>query len=75
VSCPSTHDVDEAIVLADRVLVLAQGRISVDRPVELPMPRRRGDPGFLALRGQLLDALGVDETAVGSPAAGRPPRR
>ena len=55
-----THDVDEAILLADRVLVLDGGRIAVDRRVELPPPRRHADPGFDALRGDLLAALGVD---------------
>jgi sulfonate transport system ATP-binding protein len=69
-----THDVDEAIVLGDRVLLLAEGRIFVDRPVKLPAPRRRGDPGFIELRSQLLDALGDDETLAGSPATGRAPR-
>jgi sulfonate transport system ATP-binding protein len=34
----ATHDVDEAIELADRVLVLDRGRIAVDRQVELPRP-------------------------------------
>jgi sulfonate transport system ATP-binding protein len=55
-----THDVDEAIVLADRVLVLDAGRIALDRRVALPAPRRHGDPGFDALRGELLAALGVE---------------
>jgi sulfonate transport system ATP-binding protein len=57
-----THDVDEAITLADRVLVLADGRISLDRPVALPAPRQRTTPGFTALRRDLLTALGVEET-------------
>ena len=56
-----THDVDEAVLLADRVLVLAEGRITVTAEVPLPRPRRRGDPGFQALRASLLAALGVSE--------------
>lgn len=56
-----THDVDEAVLLADRVLVLTDGTISLDVPVDLDEPRRRGDPGFLALRSRLLAELGVDE--------------
>lgn len=57
-----THDVDEALVLADRVLVLEHGRIKVDFPVSLPRPRRHADPVFEALRGELLHALGVHDT-------------
>jgi sulfonate transport system ATP-binding protein len=55
-----THDVDEAIVLADRVLVLDGGRMVLDRSVELPQPRRNGAPGFDQLRSDLLAALGVE---------------
>jgi sulfonate transport system ATP-binding protein len=54
-----THDVDEAIVLADRVLVLDGGRIALDRTVDLPHPRERAEPAFAELRGELLAALGV----------------
>jgi sulfonate transport system ATP-binding protein len=60
-----THDVDEAILLADRVLVLADGRISLDRQVELGAVRRRSDPRFIALRSLLLIELGVDEVLEG----------
>jgi sulfonate transport system ATP-binding protein len=60
-----THDVDEAILLADRVVVLDRGRISLDVPVEIPSPRLRRDAGFGALRSLLLEALGVDELAEG----------
>jgi sulfonate transport system ATP-binding protein len=55
-----THDVDEAVLLADRVLVLADGRIAADIEVTLPRPRRHGDAGFAALRTRLLAELGVD---------------
>jgi sulfonate transport system ATP-binding protein len=58
-----THDVDEAITLADRVVVLTEGSISLSEPVEVPSPRHRGDPSFIALRGRLLLELGVDERA------------
>jgi sulfonate transport system ATP-binding protein len=60
-----THDVDEAILLADRVLVLDGGRITVDVPVDIPTPRMRRDDEFGILRSLLLDALGVDEIAEG----------
>jgi sulfonate transport system ATP-binding protein len=56
-----THDVDEAILLADRVAVLTDGRISLNATVEIDEPRRRADPHFAALRSRLLAELGVDE--------------
>jgi len=58
-----THDVDEAILLADRVLVLTDGRFSLDVPVEIHQPRHRGDQRFIDLRARLLAELGVDESA------------
>ena len=58
-----THDVDEAILLADRVLVLTDGRFSLDVPVALDAPRHRGDRRFIELRARLLSELGVDESA------------
>ncbi|MFI0900974.1 ABC transporter ATP-binding protein [Streptomyces sp. NPDC020983] len=55
-----THDVDEAVELADRVLVLEEGRIAVDLTVDLPSPRSRRDPRFQEYRDTLLAALGVE---------------
>jgi sulfonate transport system ATP-binding protein len=54
-----THDVEEAVLLADRVLVLTDGRISLDRRVDLPRPRRVGGEAFDGLRDRLLAELGV----------------
>jgi sulfonate transport system ATP-binding protein len=54
-----THDVDEAIALATRILVLRDGAISLDVPVDLPAGRRATDPGAPALRARLLAELGV----------------
>ncbi|GIE77204.1 aliphatic sulfonates import ATP-binding protein SsuB 2 [Actinoplanes philippinensis] len=54
-----THDVDEALLLADRALVLDGGRIAEEIPVTLPKPRHQDDPGFGGLRRRLLDRLGV----------------
>jgi sulfonate transport system ATP-binding protein len=57
-----THDVDEAILLADRALVLVDGTITLDVRVELGRPRDRGHPGFIALRSRLLGELGLNES-------------
>jgi sulfonate transport system ATP-binding protein len=58
-----THDVDEALLLADRTLVLDNGRIAQDAPVPLPHPRAPDDPGFGNLRRRLLEQLGVSAAA------------
>jgi sulfonate transport system ATP-binding protein len=54
-----THDVDEALVLADRVLVLAGGRLAFSGPVDVPRPRDRDHPALIELRLELLRQLGV----------------
>jgi sulfonate transport system ATP-binding protein len=61
-----THDVDEAILLADRVVVLDDGRITLDVEVALAAPRLRADREFGELRSLLLAALGIDEIAEGA---------
>ena len=58
-----THDVDEAVLLADRVLVLSDGSISLDQAVELAAPRRRASADFARLRARLLAELGVEDAA------------
>jgi sulfonate transport system ATP-binding protein len=55
-----THDVDEAIVLADRVILLDAGVVRTDVRVEVPH-RSRSDATFAELRTFLLDELGVEE--------------
>jgi sulfonate transport system ATP-binding protein len=54
-----THDVDEALALADRALVLKDGRIAKELAVPWERPRDRDQPALLALRHQLLAELGV----------------
>ena len=68
-----THDVDEAILLADRVLVLSDGSIGLNIPVEIDKPRQRDDPRFLELRGRLLAQLGVAHTVGGADPEPEPP--
>ncbi|MEU6419339.1 ABC transporter ATP-binding protein [Streptomyces spiralis] len=58
-----THDVDEAVRLADRVCVLRDGRLVTDEPVAVARPRDPGDPAFAALRRRLLNDLGVHVAA------------
>lgn len=56
-----THDVEEAILLADRVLVLDQGRIVARHDIRLPRPRSRTQADILPLREQLLSGLGLEK--------------
>jgi len=52
-----THDVTEAVALADRVVVIDKGKISLDLSVPLPRPRRHGAVELAKLEGQILDNL------------------
>jgi sulfonate transport system ATP-binding protein len=57
-----THDVAEAVALADRVVVIEAGRIALDLPVPLARPRRHGSAELARLEGRILDQLfGHDE--------------
>ncbi|GJH25404.1 ABC transporter ATP-binding protein [Caballeronia novacaledonica] len=58
-----THDIDEAILLSDRIVVLSQGEISADVVVDFPRPRprSRSDEASIALRTRLLAELGVTQ--------------
>jgi sulfonate transport system ATP-binding protein len=56
-----THDVDEALTLADRVLVLDGGRVAREWSITLPRDERAADhPRLRSTRIEVLDALGVD---------------
>ncbi|BAL74301.1 ABC transporter ATP-binding protein [Bradyrhizobium cosmicum] len=61
-----THDVEEALLLSDRVLLIKDGGIARDLSFDGPRPRHRGDPALAALKEELLDGL---LTAEGSLAA------
>jgi sulfonate transport system ATP-binding protein len=52
-----THDVQEALALADRVLLIEDGRITLDLKVDLPRPRARGSAAFAALEQRLLGRI------------------
>ncbi|MET8746056.1 ABC transporter ATP-binding protein [Streptomyces sp. NPDC004728] len=64
-----THDVDEALLLADRALVMRDGAIAYDTPVGPDRPRSASDAGFAALRSRLLAELGIDGDAPAAPPA------
>jgi sulfonate transport system ATP-binding protein len=56
-----THDVSEAVALADRVLVIEEGRIAHDITVDIPRPRQHGAADQAALEGEILrNLLGTD---------------
>ena len=57
-----THDVAEAITLADRVVLIEDGIVTLDRAVDLPRPRQRGTSAFAALEGEILERLLTDQT-------------
>ena len=52
-----THDVSEAVALADRVLVIDDGRIAHDIDVDQVRPRQRGSAELAALEGSILREL------------------
>jgi NitT/TauT family transport system ATP-binding protein len=58
-----THDVDEAMILGTRVIVVRNGSIAEDRAIDLPMPRSDDDlaiPEGLALKHLLLHHMGLE---------------
>lgn len=52
-----THDVSEAVAMADRVLLIEQGRIGMDLTIDVPRPRRHGSPRLAELESQVLDRV------------------
>ncbi|MGY3618030.1 ATP-binding cassette domain-containing protein [Bradyrhizobium sp. USDA 10063] len=60
-----THDVSEAVALADRVLVIENGRIAHDFNVDIARPRERGSAELAALEGAILKNLlkGTEDTS------------
>jgi len=52
-----THDVQEAVVLADRILLIQEGRMALDQQVALARPRARGDADFGSLEKKILNKV------------------
>ena len=52
-----THDVQEAVALADRVILIEDGRIALDENIALARPRSQGDPAFAAIEKRILDRV------------------
>lgn len=59
-----THDVEEALFMAERVIVFSDrpARVKAEVLVERPYPRHRGDPHLAQLRHRVLEELGLAET-------------
>ena len=73
-----THDVEEAVMIGDRVVVMSPrpGQTVVEIEVQLPRPRRRTDAAVVELRERALAALGVErETCAPAVAGGDPGAR
>jgi sulfonate transport system ATP-binding protein len=52
-----THDVAEAVVLADRIILLDEGRITMDEAIQIPRSRSQGDPDFARTERLILNQL------------------
>lgn len=52
-----THDVAEAVSLADRIVVIADGHVAFEEKINVPRPRRRGSPELGAIEARILDQL------------------
>ncbi|HXZ15394.1 MAG TPA: ABC transporter ATP-binding protein [Roseiarcus sp.] len=57
-----THDVEEAVLLSSRVIVLSErpARIKAEFAIDLPYPRHRDNPTVVSLRRQILGTLGLE---------------
>jgi sulfonate transport system ATP-binding protein len=58
-----THDVAEAVTLANRVLMIEEGAVARDLHIDLPRPRERGSADIAALEGHILRELFKDTQA------------
>ena len=62
-----THDVQEAVALADRVILIEDGRIALDQRIDLARPRSQGDPAFAAIEKRILDRVLQKPDAADTP--------
>jgi ABC-type nitrate/sulfonate/bicarbonate transport system, ATPase component len=68
-----THDVEEAVVLAERVILIENGQIAMDCYIEMPRPRQRGNSVFAAkveailqrVMGQKESSKDAEKVAIG----------
>jgi sulfonate transport system ATP-binding protein len=71
-----THDVQEAVALADRVILIENGCIALDERIPIARPRQRSDPRFGSLEKKILDRVlqqPGEETAASEPVWPGPP--
>lgn len=52
-----THDVEEAVALADRVILIEDGKIKLNQPIHLPRPRQRTHPAFAMHLEEILEQI------------------
>ncbi len=73
-----THDIDEALYMSDRIVIMTPrpGRIEQIIPITLDRPRHRNSPGFLNLRGEILELLHFagQENGIPDQPPGPPPQ-
>lgn len=62
-----THDVEEAVVLADRVVLIEQGCITMDHPIPLPRPRARASAVFTQTVEHILQRVMNKQESILSP--------
>ena len=69
-----THDIDEAVQLADRVVVMGRRPATIQTvvPVDLPRPRDIQSPGYLAARDRIFAAMGMNPLTGGDLTEDRP---
>ena len=71
-----THDVQEAVALADRVILIEDGRIALDERIPLERPRQRSEPLFGRIEKKILDRVlqrpGEESVAAEPPWPGTP---
>jgi sulfonate transport system ATP-binding protein len=70
-----THDVDEALILADRIIILGRRPATVASAIDVPLPRPRdrGDVALAPLRAQILAHFGLSHAASAAPPAALTP--